>query len=328
MSILALTFVVGSSSCAASTPVDAESKLGSVSGRVTDYGGNSVREAIISVANSPTAEPKIVFSENDGSFLISLVSGPAELRVRAPGFADQSMQIVISDGHELVLNDIKLALEAEATQVVVTATRRELAEAAVKAEVQQRILGVIPNFMVTYDRHAVPLAVDQKFELAARTLVDPETIGMSAALAGWHRDAASQRGYGNGIAGFGMRFGSSYGTASMDTMLGSAVFPSIFKQDPRYFYKGTGSFSQRAMYAISMSVICKGDNGRWQYNYSGLLGGLVSGLFANLYNPPTDRGRWSTTFQSTAVGIGSSAVSNLLQEFAIRKFSSGTKPKP
>jgi hypothetical protein len=104
-------------------------------------------------------------------------------------------------------------------------------------------------------------------------------------------------------------------------MLGSAVLPSLFKQDPRYFYKGTGSVKERALYALSMSVICKGDNGHWQYNYSGLLGGLAAGGISNLYSPPANRNGLGLTFENTAIGIGSSAISNLFQEFLIRKFT-------
>ena len=326
--ILALMVVMDSPSCFASSPVGAESMRGTVSGRIIDAGGNAISEAILSVTNATTADPRIAFSNEDGSFVISAAPGPSELRVRAPGFADRAMQIVISDSNTLDLKDVQLVFEAEATEVVVTASRQEVAEAAVKAEVQQRILGVVPNFMVTYDPNAVPLGPRQKFELAARTLIDPETVAVSAAFAGLPRNGAGQHGEVKGSAGFGTRFASSYGTASIDTLLGSAVFPSLFKQDPRYFYKGTGSFSRRAMYAVSMAVVCKGDNGKWQYNYSGLLGGVAAGLIANTYDPPSERGRWGNTLQNTAIGIGSSAISNLLQEFVIRKFSTGTRRKP
>ena len=54
------------------------------------------------------------------------------------------------------------------------------------------------------------------------------------------------------------------------TFIGGAILPSLFKQDPRYFYKGTGSRKSRFFYAIANSVICKGDNGRWQPNYSNI----------------------------------------------------------
>ncbi len=64
--------------------------------------------------------------------------------------------------------------------------------------------------------------------------------------------------------GYGNRYGASYADLTAGTFLGDAIFPSLFKQDPRYFYKGTGSVESRILYAIANALICKGDNGHWQ----------------------------------------------------------------
>ncbi|PYX86916.1 MAG: hypothetical protein DMG67_20245 [Acidobacteria bacterium] len=92
------------------------------------------------------------------------------------------------------------------------------------------------------------------------------------------------------------------------------------KQDPRYFYKGQGSKGSRFLYAISSAVIAKGDNGRWQPNYSGILGNLASGGISNLYYPKTDRGV-ALTFENALIRTGSNAIANLVQEFLIRKLT-------
>jgi hypothetical protein len=92
-------------------------------------------------------------------------------------------------------------------------------------------------------------------------------------------------------------------------MIGGAVLPALFKQDPRYFYKGTGSVqASRAMYAIANSVICKGDNGRWQPNYSGILGGIAAGGISNLYYPASNRSGVELTF-TNALMVGTAASS-------------------
>jgi hypothetical protein len=93
------------------------------------------------------------------------------------------------------------------------------------------------------------------------------------------------------------------------------------KQDPRYFYKGTGTRRARFLYAIANAVICKGDNGHWQANYSGVLGSLASGGISNLYYPAADRYDAALTFENMLIGIGSTAATNLLQEFLIRKLT-------
>jgi hypothetical protein len=78
-------------------------------------------------------------------------------------------------------------------------------------------------------------------------------------------------------------------------MIGSAILPALLKQDPRYFYKGTGTTRSRILYAIANSVMCKGDNGHWQVNYSGILGGAAAGGISNLYYPASDRNGISLT---------------------------------
>ena len=97
--------------------------------------------------------------------------------------------------------------------------------------------------------------------------------------------------------------------------------PSLLKQDPRYFYKGSGSKPSRFLYAIANSVICKGDNGHWQANYSNILGSLAAGGISNLYYPPQDRNGVGLTFENAAIGIDATAVANLFQEFVIRKLT-------
>ena len=102
--------------------------------------------------------------------------------------------------------------------------------------------------------------------------------------------------------------------------------PSILKQDPRYFYKGTGTIKSRIRYALAMSVITKGDTGHWQPNYSGILGSLAAGGISNLYYPDGSRNGFETTLSNTLIGIGTSAAVNILQEFVFPKVTP-KKPK-
>jgi hypothetical protein len=127
-------------------------------------------------------------------------------------------------------------------------------------------------------------------------------------------------GYGQGAEGYAKRYGASYADLVTNTFIGGAILPSLLKQDPRYFYKGTGSVKSRALYAIANAVICKGDNGKWQANYSAILGSIAAGGISNLYYPANDRGA-GLTFENAAIGIGATAAANLLQEFVIRKLT-------
>jgi hypothetical protein len=106
------------------------------------------------------------------------------------------------------------------------------------------------------------------------------------------------------------------------------VLPSLLKQDPRYFYRGTGTRRSRLLYALANAVICKGDNGKWQPNYSNMLGGLAAGGISNLYYPAKDRNGARLTFENALIEIGATAGANLVEEFLVpRPTPKSSKPK-
>jgi hypothetical protein len=183
------------------------------------------------------------------------------------------------------------------------------------------VLGIIPNFYVTYVPNAAPLTPKQKYNLAWRLNIDPVSFLLAGQTAGIQQARNEFRGYGQGAQGYAKRYGAAYANFTISNFLGSAVFPSVFKQDPRYFYKGTGTTKSRILYALANAVICKSDGGRWQVNYSGIIGSLASGGISNLFYPASDRNGPALTFENTAMSIGSTAVFNLMQEFALRKLT-------
>ena len=325
LSIFTFALIATASGQTAPKVVEMARKSSSVAGVVTDQRGDPVRGATVSLIEPAGENPKPAQTGENGYFVIPADAGIFDLQLSAPGFATTTVHGDLGRDQQLDLGKLSLTIQTATVEVRVSVSKEELAEEQIKVEEQQRILGVIPNFFVTYDSDPVPLRARQKYELAFKTIIDPETIGMDLVSSGVQQATGGLKGYGTGSQGYAKRFAASYGTGAIDTMLGSAVLPSFFKQDPRYFYKGSGTIKQRALYAISMSVLCKGDNGHWQYNYSGLLGGLAAGAISNLYYPPANRNAIGVTFENTAIGIGSSAPSNLLQEFLIRRFTRKAK---
>ena len=222
-----------------------------------------------------------------------------------------------------------LTVAANVTEVEVGLPQVEVAQEQMKVEEKQRVLGAIPNFYVSYIPNAAPLNTRQKFQLAAKTIVDPFTLVVVAGTAGVQQAQNHFREYGQGAQGYAKRFGAVYADTASGTLIGGAVLTSLFKQDPRYFYKGTGSAPSRFLYAVANAFICKGDNGRWQPGYSNILGTLAAAGISNLYYPPNDRQGVELTFENAGIGIGVTAATNVLQEFFIRKLTPKTrKPNP
>jgi hypothetical protein len=113
----------------------------------------------------------------------------------------------------------------------------DLAEQQISAEMKQRIIGVLPNFYVSYIPNAAPLTRKQKFKLALKVTVDPVTFfttGVTAGIEQWQGDFS---GYGQGFSGYAKRYGATYGDRVASTFFGAALLPSLLHQDPRYFYR-------------------------------------------------------------------------------------------
>ena len=127
-------------------------------------------------------------------------------------------------------------------------------------------------------------------------------------------------GYGKGAQGYAKRYGAAYADEALSRMIGSAILPSLLHQDPRYFYRGSGSKKARALYAISQAVICRGDNGKMQPNYSYVLGSFAAGGISNLYHPAGDRGA-GLTIGNGFLNVGAHAIDNLAREFLFRKLT-------
>lgn len=297
---------------------------GRIVGVVMDQTGAVVPGAWVKVLGGAQGADEQVFTDANGQFsLANIVPGPFQITVTAAGFAPLTLAGTLRPGETHNLNNIALILATAATELRVVPTQEEVAQDQVKAEEKQRVFGAIPNFYVSYVYNAPPLTSKQKFQLAWKTSIDPMNLAINGVVAGVQQSQNTFPGYGPGAAGYARRYGASYGDFVTGTFIGSALLPSVFKQDPRYFYKGTGSVRSRILYALANSVICKGDNGHWQANYSAIVGGLASSGLSNLYYPASDRNSAAFTFEQALIGTGATAATNLLQEFLIRKLIPG-----
>ncbi|HEY6943902.1 MAG TPA: carboxypeptidase-like regulatory domain-containing protein [Candidatus Acidoferrum sp.] len=299
----------------------AQASAGTISGTIVDRTGAVVPGARLKLSREDSSPSQETTSDNDGQFFFAGVApGPFQLTITSPGFTTQISTGTLHPGEDFTVPPVQLVVATAATEVKVAMTPFEVAEAEIKDEEKQRVLGVIPNFYVTYNSAAAPLNHKQKFELAWKATLDPINFGLTGAIAGIQQATNAFSGYGQGAQGYAKRYGASYADSAISTLIGGAILPSILKQDPRYFYKGTGTRHSRFLYAIANAVICKGDNGRWQANYSSMLGSLAAGGFSNLYYPESDRDV-TVTFENAFIAIGANAANNLLQEFLIRKLT-------
>ena len=298
----------------------AAAKPGIVTGTVLDRGGSVVAGAVVHLTSVGNTFSQQEISGYNGEFSFANVPpGPFKLSVTAEGFDSQEFSGEIASGQTLLVPPMVISIATVVTAVKVTGDPVEVATEQVREQEQQRVLRFIPNFYVTYRQDAAPLTTKLKFRLAWKSSTDPVTILGTAFLAGLQQAGDQYGEFGQGAEGYGKRLGAGYVDVVASTFLSGAIFPSLLKQDPRYFYKGIGSTHSRLGYAIANSVMCKGDNGRWQVNYSNIAGAFGGAALSSTLYPTTNRG--IHTLSNGFVRLGESSLAGVIQEFVLRKLT-------
>jgi len=293
-----------------------------VTGTVHDVNGTAVPDASVVLRGTGESASISASTDQNGQFKIAnLPAGVYTVAVSAEGFAPYLSASFLLRVGEQSLPAISLAVAAISASVQVTTTQEQVAEAEVKAEEQQRFLGVLPNFYTSFTWDAAPMNARQKFNLASHSAFDPVSFLSIGLVAGIEQARNIYPAYHQGAEGYAKRYGASFGDEAIGRLFASAVYPSLFHQDPRYFYKGPGggTKTQRAVYAISRAFVTRNDRGKTVPNYSLLLGRLTAGAIANAYHPAPDRGV-GLTFENAFLNIGGHAADNLVREFLVRRF--------
>lgn len=267
-------------------------------------------------------------SNTNGEFaFLHLPAGTYSLKVTGPGMSPANIpDVVLRPGGVRFLAPVMLAVAAASTSVQVFANPEALAEQQLQLQLHQRVLGFLPNYFSTYDWNAVHLWPKQKFELGYKSEIDPVTFAIIGAEAGIEQGYDRFPAYGQGAEGYAKRYGAAYATDFIGTMISDVGLPILFHQDPRYFYKGKGSFGARAFYAVSRTLICRGDNGHPEFDFSRVIGDFAAGGISNAYYPAADRGV-SLVFTNGAIDLAANASTNLIREFILPGLTPRAPPK-
>ena len=174
----------------------------------------------------------------------------------------------------------------------------------------QPILPIVPN-APSYTR----LSTRDKFRIFARQTYSPYTFAGAAFDAGWAQLNDDWPGYGQGMEGYGKRYGALMADREAGVFFQSFLLPSILHQDPRYFRMGPSSgVVKRATYAASRVFITRDDDGHNAFNTSLVLGTLIVKALTNAYYPVPQRG-FSETGNRFGGSLLSSAQTNVIREF-------------
>jgi hypothetical protein len=181
---------------------------------------------------------------------------------------------------------------------------------------KDRLFYTLPNFLTLENADQVPpLTAGEKYKVVARSSFDYVQYPWYGFLAGISQAENSEPGYGQGAAGYGKRFGAALADGTIENFMTSAVFPSVLRQDPRFFQSGKGGFWHRVGYAMDRVIITRGDSGNSQFNFSEIFGSALSaGISTYSYHPHADR-TLSNTGSVWGTQVGYDMLTYVVKEF-------------
>ena len=183
-----------------------------------------------------------------------------------------------------------------------------------QAPPDKRVLGVLPNYRTANETGVyTPITVKQKFTIASKDSFDYPLLLLGGAIAGIGQLTNDNPSFGQGMAGYARRFGTSYGDQAIGNMMTEAIFPAFLHEDPRYFRRGYGSKWSRTFYAASRVFVTRTDAGNWRFNYSEVFGNAAAVAISNSYYP--DNRRVGANVEKLGQQIGIDAFSQVLKEF-------------
>jgi hypothetical protein len=318
---ISMSLIVSLAATAQSLPTS-NAQSGGITGTVTDLDGAPLVGATVTTT-ADSADRRSVQTDDNGYFEINGLTPdvPYHVVVSGAGFEDwTSSAIVLAPGEFKLMGDIPLRLATQQAVVHVTYNPVEAATEQLKVEEKQRVLGIVPNFYVSYEgKNAAPLTAKMKLKLALKLSYDPVTIA-SIFIVSTAKQAGDSPNYGQGWDAYGKRFGATAADGFTDVMIAGAILPSLLHEDPRYFYQGTGTTRSRIRHAILSPFVCKRDSGSWGPNYSSLGGDLGSAAISNLYFPRSNRGV-GLVFSQFALQTAERIGVSLAQEFMLSRFT-------
>ena len=259
--------------------------------------GSRLIPAVLFAAIALVAMPLPLLSQDSGSSLIVAASVLPEAPTPQFVAAAAEPQAPAGSGQSTASSTPGQSPAAQGSSSSQTAvpmtdaekTQHDKAEEQLKQQEHQRVMGVMATFNTTRNKNALPLSPGQKFQLFFKSETDPWPFLLSSVVAGIGQADDSYPEWGQGAQGYGKRIGAAYTDAFIGNFFGNAVLPIVLHEDPRYYQKGAGSFTSRALWAASSSVWCKRDKGGWGPNYANVGGNLIGAAVARVYYPASER---------------------------------------
>jgi len=188
------------------------------------------------------------------------------------------------------------------------------AQGTEQAPPDKRIFGVLPNYRTANEMAVyMPISTERKFIIGLKDSFDYPLFLLSGAISGLGQITDQNPSFGQGLAGYARRLGTGYADQVIGNMMTESIFPTILREDPRYFRRGYGSKWSRTWYAATRVFVTRTDSGGTRFNFSEIIGNATGAAISNAYEPDGRNALDNVEKWWEQVGIDS--VSQILKEF-------------
>lgn len=151
-----------------------------------------------------------------------------------------------------------------------------------------RLFYTLPNFLTLQNtKQLPPLSTKDKFKVVALGTFDYIQYPWWGLLSAISQAQNSEPAFGQGWVAYAKRYGTTAGDSTMENFMVGAVFPSLLRQDPRFYQSGRGGVWRRTGYSVSRIFVTKTDSGRTQFNYSEIVGAATAAAISTYSYHPT-----------------------------------------
>jgi hypothetical protein len=159
----------------------------------------------------------------------------------------------------------------------------------------------------------LPMTGREKFYFYLGNTYGPLSFISSGASAAFSQAFDSIPEWGQGMEGYGKRFGSSFGQKAIKQTI-TAGFGYILHEDPRYYKSENSGGWQRLLHAVGQSFLSHKDSGGIRPGYSYFLG-LTSAVVISRQWHPASESKMEDYFIDGAITFGAYIAKNIYREF-------------
>ena len=145
-------------------------------------------------------------------------------------------------------------------------------------------------------------------------LVDPGAVARSGVAAGLDQGMTNPYEWGGGMAGFGRRFASAFGTHLVRSSIHFGV-SKLLHEELSYQRSGETGFGRRLKYALLSTVITRKTTTHKRTPAIGEVSGIFGGAFISRLWHPAAYHTAASGFSSAGIGFAAEAGMNMLHEF-------------